>query len=428
MDFKRPPFSDDVSLHLLKDVGVVFDEGAQELYELNTTATFIWCSLEEGLTASDLTKALSDTFSFSAAEAEKHVAETLEGWQNLGLLGDTPPEREKENAQNALDKTANNLKKNIKRTFSIFGQNRGSERQRRYRTLGEDTRIHFPSLEIESLVHPIVSHLEPSSAETRRPSREIEIREGAEGFVIFVDGNERSRCNAANEVAPLIHFLVFEKGIREENYRATIHAAAVADGERALIMPGRPGSGKTSLTAALLTEGFQYLTDDFGFLVGDKMELKGLPFSLCIKESGVPTLAEFYPALQDLAVHHRVRDQKKVRYLTPPQTSFSFDQNRTYPVSWAVFPRYEPDGVTELSLLPRSEALRRLLQTCKLTRPMTKPQVSCFIQWLRSLQSYELKHACLRDGVACIKEIFEGPAVATEREGSREQATQEPQS
>ena len=68
MSGKIPRFSGDVSLFVLDDSGVVFNEAAQEIYQLNTTATFIWCQIEEGLTPPQLATALSETFGFSAED------------------------------------------------------------------------------------------------------------------------------------------------------------------------------------------------------------------------------------------------------------------------------------------------------------------------------------------------------------------------
>ena len=68
MSGKIPRFSGDVNLFLLDDFGLVFSETKQELYELNTTATFIWCQIEEGLTPPQLATALSETFGFSAED------------------------------------------------------------------------------------------------------------------------------------------------------------------------------------------------------------------------------------------------------------------------------------------------------------------------------------------------------------------------
>jgi hypothetical protein len=48
-----------------------------------------------------------------------------------------------------------------------------------------------------------------------------------------------------------------------------IHAGVVAFGDRAVILPGRPGAGKTTLVAALLAAGARYGSDEFAVVASD---------------------------------------------------------------------------------------------------------------------------------------------------------------
>ena len=84
--------SKDVCLFILDDVGIVFSEANQEIYELNTTATFIWCQLEEGLSELRLAEALASTFGFQIADAEHHVREAFADWRSRGFLAGQSPE------------------------------------------------------------------------------------------------------------------------------------------------------------------------------------------------------------------------------------------------------------------------------------------------------------------------------------------------
>ena len=71
-----------VSLHLLGDQGVLFDFPAQRLYAANTTASFIWCCLEERQPSQEICGRLADTFGLRLAEAETYVAGMLAEWRD----------------------------------------------------------------------------------------------------------------------------------------------------------------------------------------------------------------------------------------------------------------------------------------------------------------------------------------------------------
>ncbi|MBE0532487.1 MAG: PqqD family protein [Rhodospirillales bacterium] len=79
-----------VSLHLLGDQGVLFDLPAQRLYAANTTASFIWCCLEERRPLRETCERLADTFGLRLADAETYVEGMVTQWRDLGLIDGGP--------------------------------------------------------------------------------------------------------------------------------------------------------------------------------------------------------------------------------------------------------------------------------------------------------------------------------------------------
>lgn len=79
-----------VSLHLLGDQGVLFDLPAQRLYAANTTASFIWCCLEERRPLRETCERLADTFGLRLADAETYVEGMVSQWRELGLIDGGP--------------------------------------------------------------------------------------------------------------------------------------------------------------------------------------------------------------------------------------------------------------------------------------------------------------------------------------------------
>lgn len=65
-----------------------------------------------------------------------------------------------------------------------------------------------------------------------------------------------------------------------------LHAAAVATGGLAVVLPGKTGAGKTTLTAHLVRRGFRYLTDELTHLPFGSSLVSGFPRPLGLKVSG----------------------------------------------------------------------------------------------------------------------------------------------
>jgi hypothetical protein len=80
-----------------------------------------------------------------------------------------------------------------------------------------------------------------------------------------------------------------------------IHAGAVAHDGRAIVIPGRSFSGKTTLVRALLANGATYLSDEFAVLDEGGM-VHPYPRPLGIRVQGSPTGRRLEPAQQGLPV------------------------------------------------------------------------------------------------------------------------------
>ena len=360
-------FSDDVSLFILDDVGIVFSESAQEIYELNTPATWIWCQLEEDVEESALLDAFQTMFDFDRVVAREHVLRTLQDWRDLGFFdrkGGPPPRRK----PRATPKKAG-IKSRMRRYFERASMDLSKEEVRRYRVFGKLTSVIYPSEEIENLIHPGLVHLEVTEPSTEKGIREIRISVSRTGYQITTNGNETISCNAVNQLAPIIQYKVIIDSALLRDFSVAFHAGAVAEGA---------------------------------------IFIEGLPFSICVKETGIAFLQKYFPEIADLPAHQRF-DGKTVRYLPPLTYLGSGDAGEK--AAWLVFPHHESETETSINEIPRHDALKRLLKTSALRLPLLKEQIQTLIRWIRSVDCYEFKIASLDEGVALVDELFEAKGV-----------------
>lgn len=399
MDMKEAQPSKDASLFVLDNVGVVFIEARQELYELNATATYIWCRLEEGFKPSEITRDLAMIFGFAASDAERHVCDSLGQWHALGLLNGSEPTNPA-----AADARANDSRSGFLAPGDATSPS-DLPFSRSYHILGHNYRLGFATLEIEAKVHPILVHLETKKIEDRTQLTEISICGEPGDYVIAKGGRTKYRCSRLDEIAPYVYSAVFLDALARSDHGVGIHAGGVSDGERALLLPGIGGSGKTSLTAALVRMGFRYLSDDLVLLKGQASSIEGLPVSLCIKESGVDLLASYFPEVKDLAFHVRP-DGKRVCYLPPPVTVEPKDPVSPPRLAWLVFPSYTPDASTRLEAISPGQALRQLALHCKIMSRITREEVSILVSQLRSATCFTLCFSSLDEGLAQLMHLW----------------------
>jgi hypothetical protein len=69
-----------------------------------------------------------------------------------------------------------------------------------------------------------------------------------------------------------------------------LHAAAVSHGERCILLPGKTGAGKSTLTAWLVARGYQYLTDELVYIPAGTTTVVPFPRPLNIRAGGLDAL------------------------------------------------------------------------------------------------------------------------------------------
>ncbi len=399
-DVTRPiRLADDTTLFLFDDEGVVFCEGTQGVYALNTTATYIWIRCEDGLSRADIGTEMARRFAFAHDAAAAHVQEILDDWRAHGLLADAErpaPERPATTGP-AWDFPTIEI--------DLPANPSAPNRQRTYRILGHHYRLTFSTSDQETWVAPVFAHLQ--SAKPGKIAATFGLWDIDAQHVLTLDGRPVSTCATLQELGPIANAIVFNECFRHEPLFLAIHAAAVSNGRHALLMPAYGGRGKSSLTAALIGSGFGYMSDDSVLLRQHTLSVAGVPFGLCVKLTGADTLSDYFPGLAALPVHLR-SDGKRVRYLAPPNGTFDVSRQAELPARWIVFPEYVAGAATALSPIRASEALRRLVACCAPPAGLDADIVASLVQWIKKVECYELRLSLLADAVSLLRRMPTG--------------------
>ena len=189
----------------------------------------------------------------------------------------------------------------------------------------------------------------------------------------------------------------------------SVHAGVVAFGSDCVLFPASAGSGKTTLTAALVKAGATYFSDEVALLDERTLAVTPVPLSLTVKDGSLEPLRALYPELDALTPHVR-EDFVRVRYLPPPAYSLPTPDTSAR-ARWIVFPQYSADAETSLHPLDRPAALRRLLEESYL-RPgsLNRPRVEAMVQWMRSVDCYDLPFSSLDRATRLIRGLAGGQA------------------
>jgi HprK-related kinase A len=126
----------------------------------------------------------------------------------------------------------------------------------------------------------------------------------------------------------------------------------------ALVLPGPPGSGKSTLCAALISRGWRLLSDELTLLDPVTANVVPLPRPVSLKNASIAAIRQFYPAAElGPPVHDTAKGS--VAHLKAPTDSVRRASELARP-RWIVLPRYETGASAHLAQLSKARTFMYL--------------------------------------------------------------------
>jgi len=189
-----------------------------------------------------------------------------------------------------------------------------------------------------------------------------------------------------------------------------VHAAVVERSGYAAIFPAPPGSGKSTLCAALVNRGWRLLSDELTLIDLDDSTLTPLPRPVSLKNQSIEVIGRFAP---DAVLSRPVADTLKgtVAHMKPPLEAVRREADRARP-GWIIFPRYEAGSATKLGALPKSDTFMKLADNCFNYSLLGTRGFDALVEVVDSSDCFEFCYSDLDEAILA----FDALAKTTQRE------------
>lgn len=383
----------DLASFPLDDDLIVFSAESQRLIGLNTSAALVFRALQSGTSVADLPRVLASK-GLVPDEAARWVTATLDALRSHGMLADSPAPLPP--AIGSLDERVDPAADMPPLApFKVVVEGR-------YRLLETCALIRFGFHSQKRLVDAVIGHL--ATSEPCEPTVVFDIPGvflGNEGVSssLYRDGQPVGRAPQLTHLGPQVKAALWSAAVDAHDFRFYVHAGVVGAGQGCIILPAAAGSGKSSMTAALVHRGFRYYSDEVALIDPKTFHVPPVPLAICVKSTGWEVMARYYPDLLASPPHRR-GDGKLVRYVAPPVGSALWPPA---PVRHIVFPRYDREARTELKPIARSEALGRLMAEClALRQRLDKQNVQELVHWIAQIDCAALHFSSLEEGAELV--------------------------
>lgn len=343
---------------------MLFSAPRQAIFEVNEMAAFIWQAIENGASTREIVQDLLDG-GIPVQNARAILETALGEWQAQELIHPNL-------ASIQLDE---------------------SHRLHQHIAIS-DTRIRltYPTCLAES-VPAVFRHLETSETDGQVL---WEVAENAEGFHLFRMRKWIDACS--QDELPVVlkgHFL--SEALDGEDYEFAVHAATLFADDRALLLFGKPGAGKTTLALGLVHAGFGFGGDDVALFKSYGL-CRPLPFAAAVKTGSMGILKDQVPGLAHIPAFRRP-DRKRVRYVVPDTPVATVDRA----VGWIILLDRRPAGEPQLQAVEAGEALHGVLaESSAPSGELTQTAFNALVHAVASAQVYRLTYSSLSDAVELI--------------------------
>jgi HprK-related kinase A len=137
-----------------------------------------------------------------------------------------------------------------------------------------------------------------------------------------------------------------------------LHAAVVEKEGVALLMPALPGSGKSTLCAALAHRGWRLLSDEFALIRPGSADVTPFPRCIPLKNESIDVIRRFAP---DATLGPTFLGTRKgdVAHVKPPRESIARSREPAT-ITHVLFPQFEANADVSFATIPKARAFMKV--------------------------------------------------------------------
>jgi len=189
------------------------------------------------------------------------------------------------------------------------------------------------------------------------------------------------------------HYLMLHSGVLEKN-------------NKALLLPAWPGSGKSTLCAALCHRGWRLLSDEFALIKPTDFSIVPFPRLIPLKNESIAVFRGFAPEAVMGPEYPKTR-KGTVCHVRPPADSID-RADQTAQAHWIIFPKFQADAEMRLQSLPKARAFLKLADNSFNYEQIGRRGFDTVASLVDSSDCYLFQYSDLEQAIAQLNALADG--------------------
>lgn len=188
------------------------------------------------------------------------------------------------------------------------------------------------------------------------------------------------------------------------NDRLLLHAGALERDGHALLLPATPGSGKSTLTAALSLRGWRLLSDEFGVVDPDTGLVHAMLKPVALKNESIPVIRAFEPTAMLGPLFPKTR-KGTVAHLAASADAVARRHHGARPGA-VVLPRWEAGSATRCEPVTPETAFAALAFNAFNYQLLGEAGFDAVVRLARHCPAWQLVYSDLDDAIATVDRLW----------------------
>jgi HprK-related kinase A len=181
-----------------------------------------------------------------------------------------------------------------------------------------------------------------------------------------------------------------------------IHAAVIARDGQGIILPAPPGSGKSTLCAALVGRGWRLLSDELAIIDPASGKLVPMPRPVGLKNASIEIIQSFLPE----AVFGPVCKDTRKGTVAHMAASVGDSVNCQWvEPKWIVYPQYQAGSETHIQRHPKGDSLVQLASNSFNNQVLGRRSYETLCGLVEATESYDFRYSQLDEAVAAFEAL-----------------------